>query len=111
MPVSDAAVEMFLSRLQSVRPVTHRKMFGGVGLYCDAVFFAVIDDDRLYFKVDDSTRESYEASGMEQWVPDPRTGAAMPYFEVPKSVVEDDARFGDWIDDAVEVAMRKKSKR
>jgi len=27
-------------------------MFGGVGLYCDGLFFALLDDDRLYFKID-----------------------------------------------------------
>ena len=38
-------------------------MFGGVGIYDRDVFFALIADDTLYFKVDDSTRPEFVARG------------------------------------------------
>jgi DNA transformation protein len=31
-------------------------MFGGVGIYSGDLFFALIADDTVYFKADDSTR-------------------------------------------------------
>jgi len=34
-------------------------MFGGVGIYCGDLFFGLIDDDTLYFKVDDSNRSDF----------------------------------------------------
>ncbi|MCW5940081.1 MAG: TfoX/Sxy family protein [Fimbriimonadaceae bacterium] len=68
MPVTEAAVKMFLDRLEPVGGITHRKMFGGVGLYCGGVFFAVIDDDRLYFKSDAETDPQYDAHGAAGWV-------------------------------------------
>lgn len=43
-------------------------MFGGVGLYAGELFFALIDDDILYLKADDTTRAAFEA--LRPWVDD-----------------------------------------
>ena len=110
-PVTDTVVQEFLSKLGKARTITSKKMFGGVGIYCDGVFFAVIDDDRHYFKVDDQTLANYEAHNAAQWVIKGPSGGAMPYREVPIAVLEDSAKLGDWIDAAVEVAQRKKTKK
>jgi DNA transformation protein len=109
MPVTEAAVKDFLDKLSAARPITSRKMFGGVGIYCDGVFFAVIDDDRLYFKVDEHNLPKYDSSRAVQWLiqgPEPQ---AMPYREVPANIVNG-PDLGEWIDDAVQVALRKKKK-
>jgi TfoX/Sxy family transcriptional regulator of competence genes len=58
-----------LEQLQGAGPVTAKKMFGGVGLYIDMVFFGLIADDVLYLKVDDSNRADYEAEGMKPFKP------------------------------------------
>ena len=34
-----------------------RAMFGGHGIYSGETFFAIYYDERLYFKVDDETRQ------------------------------------------------------
>jgi DNA transformation protein len=111
MPITEKYLLGTLQKLQSAKPVTHKKMFGGAGLYCDGVFFAVIDDDRVFFKVDDTNRSEYTNAKMQQWVPDPRTGQAMAYYEVPKRVLSDPKELEVWIDKAVAVAVRKKSKK
>ncbi len=110
MPVTEAVVQAFLSNLIGVRPITSRKMFGGIGIYYEGTFFAVIDNDRLYFKVDDSNRADYLEAGMEQWAIEGPKGGAMPYFEIPDGVLGNRESLGDWIDKAVEVAQRKKRK-
>lgn len=54
MPVSASFVEYVLEQLsQSRREITTKRMFGGVGIYADELFVALVDDDRLYFKTDD----------------------------------------------------------
>lgn len=111
MPVTDAYVKPTVESLSRVRPVEYRKMFGGIGLYCDGTFFAVIDNDRLYFKTDDANRPAYKQAGMDPWVPDPSTGQKMPYHEVPESVLGAPETLGAWIDEAVAVAIRKKAKK
>jgi len=46
---SSASFERFvLDQLADLGPVTSRKMFGGVGLYCDDVFFGIIARDELW---------------------------------------------------------------
>lgn len=110
MPVSLDYVAATLRKLEAVRPVTSKRMFGGVGLYCDGAFFGVMDDDRLFFKVDDSNSAKYEKVGAQQWIPDPVSGTKMPYYEVPDRVLKGKA-LAEWIDGAVEVAKRKKAKK
>ena len=111
MPVTEAVVQSLLAPLAKVRSISSRKMFGGIGIYCDGVFFAVIDDDRLYFKVDDHNLPDYEGLKAAQWVIEGPNGGAMPYREVPLAVLNDGVRLGEWIDRSVEVAQRKKSKK
>ena len=48
MPVTAEYREYVLEQLGRVAPVTHRSMFGGVGIYSDGIFFALMDDDTLY---------------------------------------------------------------
>src|SRR5207344_2622802 len=43
--------------------VTALRMFGGYGLYCDGVMFALIADDVLYLKTDDVNRPELERAG------------------------------------------------
>jgi len=44
-------------------------MFGGVGIYAGQLFFALIADDTLYFKVDDSNRSDFERLAMRPFQP------------------------------------------
>ena len=108
MPVTPAYLSDVVARLEAARPVTHRKMFGGLGVYLDGVFFAVVDDDRLYFKVDSGNLAEYEARGMEPWFPDPTSAKPSPYREVPADVLVGPGVLGDWIDASVAAARRLK---
>ena len=105
MAVSPDYRAWVLEQLARVGPVTSRGMFGGVGLYLDGLFFGLIDDDTLYFKVDDATRPDYEAAGMGPFRPydDER---AMQYYEIPPDVLEDAEQMRIWTNRALEVARR-----
>ena len=110
MPISPEAVERLMAPLLAVRPITSRKMFGGLGIYCDGVFFGIIDDDRLYFKFDAVNGPDYDAFDAPQWVIEGENASAMPYREVPAEIHEDTDRLAEFIDAAVAVALRKKTK-
>ncbi|MFD0740475.1 TfoX/Sxy family protein [Lysobacter koreensis] len=45
-----------------------RRMFGGYGLYLDAVMIGVVMDDGLYLKVDAATRAQFQAAGSAPFV-------------------------------------------
>jgi DNA transformation protein and related proteins len=88
------------------RGYTSRRMFGGVGLYSDGLFFALIADDTLYFKVDDSNRADFVARNSEAFRPfpdDPNT-VSMSYFRVPVDVLEDADELARWTAKARNVA-------
>lgn len=106
MPVSRDFEERVLGALRSVAPVTAKRMFGGLGLYCGGPIFAVVDDDRLYFKVDDQTVADYDAAGSEAWVYDAKVGPIAKYRELPAYLLDDPAELGRWVADAAEAAMR-----
>ena len=108
MVLSDGYTEYILDQLSYVENVVSKKMFGGVGLYCDSVFFALIADDVLYFKVDDSNRKDYEERGMGSFKPFGESSYSMQYFEVPADIMEVQNELGIWAEKAIDVARRKR---
>jgi len=90
MAVTDDYLQYVLEQLAGLEGVTTRRMFGGVGLYQDARFFALITGDTLYFKVNDSNRRDYEARGADQFRPYPnKPQLSMSYYAVPADTLED----------------------
>jgi DNA transformation protein and related proteins len=110
MAVSKEYLEYVQDLLAVVGPVQAKRMFGGAGLYHPGVFFGLVADDSLYFKVDDLNRADYEAAGSGPFRP---FGTyAMSYYEVPADVLEDPDELAVWALKAIEVAgkdIRKKS--
>jgi DNA transformation protein and related proteins len=86
-------------------------MFGGVGIYSGQLFFALIADDVLYFKVDESTRPDFEARGMEPFRPFGEDGGTMKYYQLPEDVLEDPEELRPWAEKAVAIAGQKKTRR
>src|SRR5215472_3088916 len=107
MAVSQSYRAFVLEQLGRVTPVTARSMFGGVGIYAQGLFFALIAEDRLYFKVDDATRPDFERLGMEPFRPFGED-SAMGYYEVPADVVEDAVQLAVWTRRAMTVAAKAK---
>jgi DNA transformation protein and related proteins len=109
MSVSPSFRAFALEQLgRSTHGIRARGMFGGVGIYAADVFFALIDDDILYFKVDDSTREEFERRGMGPFRPTGPDGEVLQYYEVPAEVLEDPDQLGRWAQAAIAVAERTK---
>ena len=107
MAVSRSYREFVLEQLGRVTPVTGKSMFGGVGIYAKGLFFALIAEDRLYFKVDDTTRSEFERRGMEPFRPFGED-SAMGYYEVPAEVLENVNQLEGWSNKAIAVAARAK---
>jgi len=92
-----------LARLGDVRA---RRMFGGYGISCDGLTFALVSDDTLYFKVDDGNRAAYEALGLEPFRPFADKPTAMSYRPPPDSALDDPDDLLDWARPALEAALR-----
>ena len=92
MPVTNSFVAYVLEQLEPVGAITSKRMFGGVGVYAGDLFFALIDDDVLYFKVDDSNRRDFERAKSGPFRPYGPDGEVMQYYDVPAAVLEDACR-------------------
>jgi DNA transformation protein and related proteins len=104
MSVSDGDLAFVLDQLDGLGALRSRRMFGGVGLYCDDAFFALIDAGILYLKVDDRTRPRYTRRRLPPFAPDGMP--SMSYYAVPAAVLEDADQLRVWAREAVEVARR-----
>jgi TfoX/Sxy family transcriptional regulator of competence genes len=106
MGVSPSFRAFVLEQLGRVLPaVRDRSMFGGVGVYSGDRFFALIDDDVLYFKVNATNRADFEARGMGPFRPAGPDGEVMQYYEVPADVLEDVEALRSWAGGALAAAV------
>nr|MBN2278302.1 TfoX/Sxy family protein [candidate division Zixibacteria bacterium] len=108
MGVSEEYREYILERLEVTGRITSRRMFGGLGLYLEGVFFALVSDNVLYFKVDEVNRRDYETAGMAPFSPYGENSYSMSYYEVPEEIIEDDQALAAWSFKAYEAALRNK---
>jgi TfoX/Sxy family transcriptional regulator of competence genes len=100
-----------LERLAPLGALRAKRMFGGVGLYCDELFFGLIDDGVPYFKVDETSVALYRAKGAAPFRPFPDKPPMGGYYEVPTEVQEQDDELRAWAARAVEVARAKAKPR
>ncbi|MBS1722132.1 MAG: TfoX/Sxy family protein [Armatimonadetes bacterium] len=97
-------------RLGAVAPITSRSLFGGIGIYSEGLFFAILDDDQIFLKVDDTTRPAFIKRGMGPFSP-PGMAPMKGYFELPKEVLTDSHELALWVRRALKVALDSKSSR
>lgn len=110
MAVSPEYRTWVVEQLKDAGAITGKSMFGGYGIYLDGAIFALIADDILYFKVDDSNRPDFEAAGMGPFRPFKDGSEVMQYYEVPADVLENRELLHEWARRAGEVSRRSASR-
>jgi DNA transformation protein and related proteins len=104
--VSQEYLRYVLEQLGGLGHITSRRMFGGAGIYCGEVFFALVFEDQLYFKVGDATRADYEVRRMQRFKPyADRPELSMTYYTVPVEVLEDSEQLREWGRRSVDAAL------
>jgi DNA transformation protein len=109
MAVSPDFLDMVLELFEPLGGVTHKRMFGGVGLSRHDLFFALLAEDTLYLKVDDITRPDFAAAGCEAFHPF-GGDKAMGYWSAPLEALEDPDALAEWARRALDAAARAKTK-
>jgi DNA transformation protein len=106
----DSFRSFVLDQLSSLPEVRARAMFGGHGLYSGDHFFGILDEGRVFFKVDDSNRAEYESRGMPAFSYEMKgVLKTMSYFEVPPEVLEERNEVAAWAQRALKAAEAKNS--
>ena len=98
----------FVDKLSDWAKLTTRPLFGAEALYRNDHVFAMVWEGGLYFKVDDHSREEYEAAGSHPlgYVSEGENRALKSYMEVPTEVLEDVDKLHEWAERAYQVALR-----
>lgn len=108
--------EHLIDQLSTWAIVTVKSMFGGFGVYRSGQIFAIVIEDTLYFKVDDTNRPDYEAAGSEPFTYEVKGGKkhSLGYWLVPSDIMDDPEELSKWAEKAYQVGLRaaqKKSKK
>ena len=104
--VSEGFKSFVLDQLAAVDDLAPKAMFGGVGLYCEGLFFGIIAGDVLHLKADDTNRPDYEHAGATPFRPYADRTGTMQYYAVPIAVLESEPELIAWVRKAVAAAER-----
>ena len=92
------SVELLQEKLATIDGITTKKMFGGYGVFHDGKMFALVNSaGEVYFKCDDSNKAKFEQAGSH-------SHGKMPYFAVPKSVMDDFDQLIAWANESIQLS-------
>jgi DNA transformation protein len=107
----DSFKEFVLDQLSALPKLRARAMFGAHGLYSGDHFFGILDEGRLFFKTDVSSRANYMARGMGPFTYKSRDKVlTMSYHEVPPEVLENASEITDWAQRSILIATTSSKK-
>ena len=116
MSANEELLEILKDALGRIGTISGRRMFGGVGVYFDGIFFALIDDGAIYLKTSDETRPAFEAERSRAFSYMTKTGSAelRSYWRLPERLLDDTDELHDWARASVaaarDVALEKRRK-
>lgn len=101
-----------LELLAPLGRTSSRRMFGGHALYIDGLCMALIIQDTLYLKVDDTSRPLFEREGCKAFTYDTKQGErhALGYFSAPEEAMESPAEMTPWARRALGAAVAARAK-
>ncbi len=109
MAVSESFIEHVRELLGGLGPIRIKRMFGGAGVYCDDVMFALLEDEELYIKVDGANRPEFEAAGSQPFTVEMKGRTeTMNYWRLPADASDDADAAVRWARLGLEAALRAK---
>jgi DNA transformation protein len=102
-----------LELMQAVGRASARSMFGGHGLYVDGFFVAIVADDTLYLKTDETTRAAFVARELPPfcYTMKDRGVQTMAYRRAPEEALESIEAMREWLRPALGAALRSAAAR
>ena len=112
MGVSQGQIDQALELLDGLGPLRFKRMFGAVGLYCDDLFFAVLDEETLYFKVDAENEPLFREAGSTPFTFEQNgETVAMGYWRIPEAAMDDSEEAVRWARLGVDAALRARARK
>lgn len=111
MAVSANVLEFACELFEGLGDVASRRMFGGAGLYAQGAMFALIDDERIFLKVDEALKADLAAEGSTSWIyvqnKGPKAGIPQEtsYWALPEAALDDPDAACAWARRALAAAL------
>ena len=111
--MAESAADIAFARdlLSGLGPVDVRRMFGGAGIYAGGVMFGLLDDGRIYLKVDAALKADLTAEGSVSWQYS-RTDKVFEetsYWSLPEGALDDPDEACAWARRALAAAQALKA--
>ncbi len=112
MTLSHSFKSFIAEQLAPLGPIEIKRMFGGASIYASGKIFALLDDDAIYFKADDSTKAKFENEGMGPLVYPSKNGpmTMANYSRCPDRLFDEPDELLAWAREAMNVTERKTTK-
>jgi DNA transformation protein len=112
MTASDGFIAYVRDLLDDLRPIAVRRMFGGAGIFREGLMFALILDDTLYLRADDSNRGDFEAEGLTPFSYETKSGrnTILSYWRCPDRLFDDPDEMAVWARKALAAARKAAAK-
>ncbi|WP_434287580.1 TfoX/Sxy family protein [Celeribacter sp. SCSIO 80788] len=95
MSVTDEDIAFIYDLFGPLGALSHRKMMGGLSIYSEGQFFAILSsDDRVYLKASGDFAETLAAEGCEKF--EMEKGRGMNYWTLPEAALDDPDLASDW---------------
>ena len=90
-----------------------RRMFGGAGVFSEGLMFALVVDDVLFLKADETTKPAFESEGLEPFTFGAKGGkrTVMSYWRAPARCLDDPDEMASWGRKAQNAARRASQKK
>ena len=112
MAVTEPFIEQLREALSPLGSISIRRMFGGAGVYCGPVMFALAAEDTLYLKADDNTFAGFVAEGLGPFVYEGKgRPIRMSYWRAPDRLLDDPDEMLQWAGRALAVARNTRRSR
>jgi DNA transformation protein len=85
-----------------------RRMFGGWGVYLDGIIVGIVDEGRLYLKVDEQNQTQFQAAGCAPFVYQSPSGPmSISYWSAPDDAMDSSEAMAPWARSALSASLRK----
>jgi DNA transformation protein len=113
MVASDEFARFLREQLTPLGRVTLRRMFGKTGVFCDGLMFGLVNEDTLYFRVDEQSREFFREVESLPALSYLKGGRVIPlsFWPAPERLLDEPEEFVVWAQEALGAARRVAAKR
>ena len=106
MPVSDEEIAFVHDLFDPLGQISHRKMMGGLSIYCAGQIFAILSSDgEIYLKAQGTLAAALEAAGSHKFAT--ADGRGMHYWTLPDPALDDPELACGWARRALEAAAAR----